>query len=262
MVLDTIIKRKKVEVEQVKKLIPLQQMVSKIKQGNFAFSRALESSWNLIAECKLASPVKGSLCQTYSILDLAKIYTHNGAAALSVHTDRHFRGKLEDIEQVKQISHLPVLRKDFIIDEYQIYEARHAGADAILLIAAVLTPQMLKIYLDIAHDLGLDCLVEVHTSDELETVHKTNARLVGINNRDLKTFTTSIDNTIKLAGCFMDNKIYISESGIKDRADAVKLKATGVHGILVGEGLVTAADIPAKVRELALKNEDGGYKYA
>lgn len=260
--LDTIINRKRVEVNEAKKRTSLQQMVNEIQQGDFAFSRALKNSWNLIAECKLASPVKGSLCQTYSILELAKIYTHNGAAALSVHTDHHFCGKLEDIDKVKKISHLPILRKDFIIDEYQVYEARHAGADAILLIAAVLSPAMLKNYLDIAHDLGLDCLVEVHTLEELEIVHKTNARLVGINNRDLKTFKTNIRNTLDLADSFIDKNTYISESGIQDQEDAVKLKKAGVRGILVGEGLVTAADIPTKVRELALKLKDGGNKYA
>lgn len=260
--LDKIAARKRVEVEQRKKLNPLQQMVSKIRQGEFAFSKVLDGNWGLIAECKLASPVKGSLCQDYSVLELAEIYTRNGASALSVHTDRHFYGKLEDIKAVKTVSSLPILRKDFIVDEYQIYEARYAEADAILLIAAILTPHQLRRYLEIGNDLGLDCLVEVHTIEELGMVHQTAARLIGVNNRNLKTFKTDIKNTFDLAMHFNNEKTYISESGIKSGSDAVQLKKIGIRGILVGEGLVTASDIPGKTRELALKNDDGGNKYA
>ncbi|MDD4601813.1 Indole-3-glycerol phosphate synthase [bioreactor metagenome] len=253
--LETIVAQKRIEVNQLKTMRPLVEWFNEIKQGGFAFGKALEAGWSLIAECKLTSPFKGSLCQGYSVLELAELYTMNGATALSVHTDRHFHGKLEDIGIVKNISSLPVLRKDFIVDKYQIYEARHAGADAILLIAAILTSRQLAEYLAIGHDLGLDCLVEVHTADELDMVHKTAAKLIGINNRDLRTFRTDIKNTFKLAEYFDPTKTYISESGIRRGYEAAQLKKLGVRGILVGEGLVTASDIPGRIRELAVHKE-------
>ncbi|MGI6093184.1 MAG: indole-3-glycerol phosphate synthase TrpC [Veillonellaceae bacterium] len=256
--LDKIVRRKKAEVECQKITNPLAVMRCQIERGEFAFSNGLSHDWNLIAECKLSSPVKGRLSQSYSVVELAEIYIANGAAAISVHTDRHFCGKLGDIKAVKQVSSLPVLRKDFIIDEYQIYQALHAGADAILLIAAILSSYQLEKYIDIASGLGLDALVEVHNLEELKIVHKTSARLIGINNRDLRTFKTNIENTFSLAQYFNPAKIYISESGIKSEADAIRLKNSGVRGVLVGEGLVTEDDVAAKTREISLLNSNGG----
>lgn len=250
--LNKIAGRKKVEVECSKVINPLAAMLCEIEPGSFAFSRGLENNWSLIAECKLSSPVKGRLCEKYSVAELAQIYTANGAAALSVHTNCHFSGKLEDIRAVKKVSRLPVLRKEFIVDEYQIYETRYAGADAVLLIAAILSPSQLDKYIAIAHQLGLDALVEVHTDQELKIVHHTAARLIGINNRNLKTFKTDYETTLTLAQYFDPAKIYISESGIKSESESAQLKRIGVRGVLVGEGLVTAADIADKTRELAL----------
>jgi indole-3-glycerol phosphate synthase len=224
----------------------------KIQVGDFAFSRALAATdWALIAECKLASPAKGRLCQTHTVPELAKIFTETGAAALSVHTSAPFLGKLDDIAAVRQVSPLPILRKDFIIDEYQIYEARAAGADAILLIAAILTDEQLNQYLAIAGDLGLDALVEVHSRPELERVKQTDALLVGINNRDLTTFTTDLANTFSLLPHCDPRWRVISESGIHDAADAKRLHAAGVRGALVGESLVRATDIARLTYELA-----------
>ena len=223
-----------------------------ILPGEFGFSRALTATdWALIAECKLASPAKGRLCQAYTVPELAKIFTENGAAALSVHTSAPFLGKLADIAAVRQVSSLPILRKDFIIDEYQIYEARAAGAEAILLIAAILTDEQLNQYLAIAHDLGLDALVEVHSRPELERVKQTGAQLVGINNRDLTTFTTDLANTFNLLPHCDPRWRLISESGIHDAADAKRLHAAGVRGALVGESLVRATDIARLTDELA-----------
>ena len=223
-----------------------------VQPGTFAFSQALAATdWALIAECKLASPAKGRLCQTQPVPELANIFTENGAAALSVHTSAPFLGKLADIAAVRQVSPLPILRKDFIIDEYQIYEARAAGADAILLIAAILTDEQLNQYLAIARDLGLDALVEVHSRPELERVKQTDALLVGINNRDLTTFTTDLANTFNLLPHCDPRWRVISESGIRDAADAKRLQTAGVRGALVGESLVRANDIARLTYELA-----------
>ena len=224
-----------------------------IQPGNFSLSRALkQSSWSLIAECKLASPSKGRLCQTHSVPDLAKIFSQNGATALSVHTSAPFLGKISDIPVVKAVASLPVLRKDFIIDEYQLYQARAAGADAILLIAAILNQSELERFLELSRILGMDALVEVHSLPELERVQQTRAELLGINNRNLTTFKTSLENTFSLLPYCAPERLIISESGIADETDALRLKDAGVRGALVGESLVRSADIARKTRELAL----------
>jgi indole-3-glycerol phosphate synthase len=186
------------------------------------------------------------------VVELAKVYEQNGAAALSVHTDAHFLGRLEDIAAVKAATSLPVLRKEFIVDEYQIYETALAGADGVLLIAAVLQAEELKRYQEIAEDLGLDCLVEVHGPDELPAALAAQAPLLGINNRDLTTFRTEVEHTFQLLPqC--TGRLVISESGIKNGEDARRLRQAGVRGILVGEGLVVADDVAAMTREMALE---------
>ena len=225
-----------------------------IQPSTFALRRALDAAdWTLIAECKLASPAKGQLCDSRSVPELARLFSENGATALSVHTSAPFQGKLADIAAVRTVSPLPILRKDFIIDEYQVYEARAAGADAILLIAAILNDAELNKFLATASRLGMDCLVEVHSLPELERVKNTSASLIGINNRDLTTFTTDIANTFSLLPHCESRWRLISESGICNRSDASQLKQAGVHGILVGESLVKAADIAAHCRDLALR---------
>ena len=153
------------------------------------------------------------------------------------------------------VSQLPVLRKDFIIDEYQLYEARWAGADAVLLIAAILSDTELDRFLAVADMLGMDCLVEVHSLEELLWVQKTTAKLVGINNRNLKTFATDLGNTFALLPYADCERLIISESGIYSKEEAKRLEMVGVRGILVGEGLVRAPDIAARTRELALTGE-------
>jgi len=261
--LKSIVAKKEHEVAEAKSQRPLTALKQLVEPGRFTFSKALKAGdWSLIAECKLASPAKGRLCSDYTVPELAGIYTQYGAAALSVHTDIHFKGVLSDIAKVRQVTDLPILRKDFIIDEYQVYEARAAGADAILLIAAVLSDGQLLHYLRTAWSLGMDCLVEVHTAEELERVLKTPAEIIGINNRDLRTFTTDIKNTFELLANCDPNRVIISESGIKNGADAARLKAAGVRGILVGEGLVKAGNIGQKTSELALKQHLGGISYA
>lgn len=250
--LNKIIEYKRVEAEREKQLYPFTKLMGAVNKGNFALSQTLKATdWSLIAECKLASPVKGRL-SSLSVDQLAKVYSENGATALSVLTDRHFDGSLSHIEKVRNNSILPLLRKDFIVDEYQIYQARFVGADAILLIAAILSDKQLNSFLATAKELGLDCLTEVHSRDELERVQQTEAGIIGINNRDLTTFRTNIEQTFALLPFCDFKRVIVSESGITTRADALRLKRAGVSGVLVGEGLVTAADIAGKVRDLSL----------
>lgn len=251
--LQKIVEKKQRDVTVAKQERPLESFMAKIEPGTVSFRKSLQQTeWGLIAECKLESPVKGQLCSSKTVTDLARIYTANGATALSVHTNSHFRGQLSDIAAVRKVTGLPILRKDFIIDSYEIYESRYAGADAVLLIAAILSERQLTEYLQLAGKLGLDCLVEVHSREELQMVLQTPAEIIGINNRDLRTFKTDIRNTVELLPECPPDCYVISESGVKSGDDARRLKAAGARAVLVGEGLVTAAEIDAKVRELAL----------
>ena len=207
-----------------------------------------KGDWNLIAECKLQSPAKGRLNNTHTVEDLARIYEESGASMLSVHTDPHFLGCNEDFVKVRQMVKLPLLRKDFIIDEYQIYEARMLGADAILLIARILTPEQLREYLYTAWSLGMDALVEVHDEEDMKAALSTPAEFIGINNRNLKTFKTDIQQTLDLLPYADQKLVLISESGVFTADDAKMLRDAGCDGILVGEGLVRSKDIGAMTR--------------
>lgn len=251
-ILDEIVQKKKEIVALDKQQLSLYDMKQEILPGTFAMSGKIRNqSWSLIAECKLQSPAKGRLCSSHSVVELAKIYAANHASVLSVHTDPHFLGKNEDIKKVKAAVDLPVLRKDFIIDPYQIYQARYLGADAVLLIARILSPQQLKEYLYTAWELGLDALVEVHDEKDILSAQDTPAEFIGINNRNLKTFTTDIQNTLDLLKYCDKDRHLISESGIYDVEDVECLQVAGLQGALVGEGLVRAEDIARKTRDLA-----------
>lgn len=250
--LAAIVREKYKDVAAIKAEQPLIDWQGQLTVGTHRFKAALTARpWALIAECKKASPAKGVFPHNKEVGELAAIYANNGADTLSVLTDKHFNGTLADIAAAQAVCDLPILRKDFVIDSYQIYEARRVKADAVLLIAAILTDEQLCTYLEVAHSLGMDCLVEVHTQEELERVLRTPAEIIGINNRDLKSFVTDIRTTEKLmplcAGRFV-----ISESGVRTADDAQLLQAWGAKGILVGEGLVTAPDIALRTRELAL----------
>ena len=208
----------------------------------------------LIAEVKKASPSRGLLCPNFDPVKLAETYVNNGAAAVSVLTDRHFQGTLDHMAAVKRAlgpHRTPVLRKDFIVDPYQVYEARAWGADAILLIVSTLTPQKLEELVSLAGRLWMQCLVEIHSREELQVALDAGAEIIGINNRDLNTFRTDLSVTQELAPLVPNDKVVVSESGITSGEDVLMLRRTGVHAVLVGEALVTAADIASKVRELA-----------
>ena len=206
---------------------------------------------SLIAEIKTASPSKGVIRDDIDPVEVARIYAENGAACISVLTDeRFFQGSLDRLVSIRHSVDVPLLRKDFIIDEYQIVEARWVGADAVLLIAACLEDEQLRELSEIARNLGLACLVEVHDEEEMERVSPMDVRLIGINNRDLRTFRTDLAVTGQLAPLAPGDAIVVSESGIFTAADVEVVHRMGAHAVLVGEALMKASDIGAKVREI------------
>lgn len=258
-ILDEIYKYKLIEVFENKKRIPLSVIKENIKKssGTRSLSAALKSVVNIsiIAEIKKASPSTGVLRENFNPVEIARIYEANGASAISVLTDeKFFHGSLSYLTEVKNTVRLPVLRKDFIVDPYQIYEAREAGADAILLIAALLSKEKLNAFLLLASELGMDCLVEIHSENELKTVLQTNASIIGINNRDLETFKTDLETTLRLRPLIPSGKIIVSESGIKSRKDIEVLLENGVNAVLVGETLMKSNNIPEKLHELLGNN--------
>ncbi|OGW60727.1 MAG: hypothetical protein A2V83_10735 [Nitrospirae bacterium RBG_16_64_22] len=205
----------------------------------------------LIAEVKRASPSAGTIREDVDPAGVARIYREAGARAVSVLTDKpHFGGSLDDLRAVRGAVDLPLLRKDFVFDPYQVYEAREAGADAVLLIAAVLSRGQIEDLAGVTKDLGLDALVEVHTPRELDQVLLAGGLLVGINNRDLATFETRLQTTFDLLADCPEEAVVVSESGIKTREDVARLEEAGVDAVLVGETFMRAADIGGKVREL------------
>jgi indole-3-glycerol phosphate synthase len=204
----------------------------------------------LLAELKRKSPVAGVLARGFDPVARAADYVAAGAAALSVLTAAHFEGSLADLDTVRPRVDCPLLRKDFVVDEYQLWEARAHGADAALLIVAILEPPRLADLHAAARWLGLGALVEVHDEGELDAAARLGARLIGINNRDLKTFRTDLATTERLALRAPAGATIVSESGIASRADVVRVAAAGAHAVLVGEALSRSGDPAAKVREL------------
>jgi indole-3-glycerol phosphate synthase len=211
------------------------------------------ASVRLIAEVKKASPSRGVLAADLDPVALAATYARHGADAISVLTDaKYFQGSLEVLQRVRATVDVPLLRKDFTIDEYQLWEARAAGADAVLLIVSILEPPLLRDLAAAAKGLGLASLVECHTEAELEIALAAGSRIIGINNRDLSTFETRIETTLALAPKIPPGPVVVSESGFFTGADVRRVVDAGAHAVLVGEGLVRAADVAAKIRELKL----------
>lgn len=206
----------------------------------------------LIAEIKTASPSKGLIRDDVTVEEAARIYAENGAACISVLTDeRYFRGGLDRLARARQAAGVPLLRKDFIIDTYQIFEARHAGADAVLLIASCLSDGEINEYMAIASLLNMEYLLEVHDAAEMDRAAALGARIIGINNRDLKTFQTDLSVTGALAASAPGDTIFVSESGINTAEDVRKVYKMGARAVLVGEAIMRERDMAAKVRELA-----------
>ena len=257
-ILDEIFAYKHEEVAERQRTRPLSQVRGEAEQAapalDFAAAlRGVRSKPALIAEVKCASPSRGLLAKDFDPLRLARVYQENGAAAISVLTDeRYFQGHLDYLRQISDLGlGLPLLRKDFVCDPYQLYEARAAGADAALLIAAYLEPALLRDLHGLARELGLAALVEVHSRAELEQALECGALLVGINNRDLRDFTVRLETTLALRPQVPEHVCLVAESGIHTAEDVARLAAARVDAILVGEALVVADDTAAKVRSLA-----------
>ncbi|MCD6539948.1 MAG: indole-3-glycerol phosphate synthase TrpC [Candidatus Omnitrophica bacterium] len=257
--LSLILEAKKKNVEVLKK--SMKELISFTKDVSKPVSLAKvlreEEGLSFIAEIKQASPSAGILRQDFNCLEVLKEYLQAGVSAISVVTEEEFfLGKLKYLKEVKEKTKLPVLRKDFIIDETQVYQSRALGADVILLIANILKPEKLKKLYDLAKELGMDVVVEVHTLKELKEVLKFSPEIIGINNRDLNTFEVNLETTFQLTPLIPEDIIVISESGINELKDILLLKGAGVEGVLVGEALMKAPDIKEKIKELKVGCKD------
>ena len=256
MILDDIVAKQKVRIEHEKKEknidVLKKEVLSLPLSKNFFFEDSLKSKdFAFICEIKKSSPSKGVIVEEFPYIDIAQDYENAGAAAISVLTEPNFfKGNDIYLKEVADTVNIPVLRKDFIIDEYQIYQAKLIGADAILLICAILDETTLNKFLNIAKSLKLSCLVETHNEDEIKKALNSGAEIIGINNRDLKTFTVDINTSLKLRKFIPENKILISESGIKTAQNIKILKDAGFNGALIGESMMLSKDKKQFLSEL------------
>jgi len=257
MILDQIVADKLLELEARKRSLPLAELqrVALEQPPPLDFALTLRGERiQLIAEVKKASPSKGIIRSDFDPVEIAQTYASNGASAISVLTEsRYFQGSLNHLKDIRDApgdNKLPLLRKDFVLDPYQVYESRAYGADSLLLIVAILNSEKLEELLGLSHQLGMGCMVEVHNEAELEIALRSQARIIGINNRDLNTFIVDLATTERLRPLIPTDRIVVSESGIKDRSDMGRLRQCGVDAVLVGESLVSAANIAAKMKEL------------
>ena len=254
--LDEIVEKTKerlVESKSNKSLEELKEEVQKLEiTQDFPFKKALSGDEiSIIAEIKRASPSKGLITEDFDYLTIAKEYEEAGASAISVLTEPYFfKGSNDYLKEISQCVGIPILRKDFVIDEYMIWEAKALGASAVLLIVSILSIVELKKFLDLAHDLGLSAIVETHDGDEIRTALNVGAEIIGVNNRDLTDFTVNIENSINLRRCVSGDIIFISESGIKTPQDVRKLKENDVHAVLIGETLMKSDDKKSMISEL------------
>ena len=242
-ILYEIVANTKSKLEIKKSEIDIEELISKIdnksmKESNFKKS-LLNTDEAIIAEIKKASPSAGIISENFDPVSKAKEYESFGAAALSILTEEdYFLGSISYLVNVKKVSDLPILRKDFIIDAFQIYESKLIGADCILLIAAILSDEQLQNFTNIADQLGLDYIIEIHDKDELSRVEIFSKAIIGVNNRDLKTFEVDINNSILLRNEFKQDNVFVSESGIKSRKDIDMLKENNINVFLIGESLM------------------------
>jgi len=257
-ILNKIVADKQEEVAQARRRVPLEHLQDSIAATPWVprgFYRNLmtpgPAGVNIIAEVKRASPSKGPICADLEAAACAREYERGGAAAISVLTDGpYFKGSLADLRQVRGAAALPVLRKEFIISRYQVFESRAAGADAILLIARILEPAHLATLLALTHELGMDALVEIHSAEDYTAAHNAGAKLIGINNRNLATFDTDIRTALNLAARLQPGQVPVAASGIRSRADIEDNLKGGIFNFLIGESLVKAKDRAAMLNAL------------
>ncbi len=261
MILDTIAAATRIRVDKAKESLPLPELKKMLYEGNmlkrfndresFAFEKALakkvddsgSSTFAFICEVKKASPSKGIIAEKFPYLTIAKDYVEAGADAISVLTEPdYFQGSDAYLTEISKNVSIPVLRKDFTIDEYQIYEAKLLGADAVLLICSLLETEVLTLYLNLCRELELSALVEAHSETEVQSALRAGARVIGVNNRNLQTFEVDLSNSIRLSSMIPEEIIYVAESGIRTAEDIHALKAAGVNAVLIGETLMRSSD--------------------
>ncbi|MCR5473821.1 MAG: indole-3-glycerol phosphate synthase TrpC [Lachnospiraceae bacterium] len=230
----------------------LKKMANDLPKGNFPFERSLrKNSLSFICECKKASPSKGIIADDFPYLKIASEYEEAGADALSVLTEpKWFLGKDAYLKEISGITTIPVLRKDFTVDEYMIYEAKCLGASAVLLICSILSPEQIRTYLGICRELGISALVETHSEEEIGTALACDAGIIGVNNRNLKDFSVDTNISTRLRRLIPETVLFVSESGVKDAEDVKRVKEAGANAVLIGETLMRAKNKKEKLKEL------------
>lgn len=256
MILEEIAARTVQRVAEEKAAVPLSEMKKRAEaldaNTGFPFREALSGDEiSFICEVKRASPSKGLIAPDFPYLDIARDYERAGASAISCLTEPFwFKGRDEYLAEISNAVKIPVLRKDFTVDEYMIYQAKTLGASAVLLICSILSKEQLSEYLGVAHSLGLSALVEAHDEDEVRTALSVGAGIIGVNNRDLRTFTVDINNSARLRKLVPPEVLFVSESGIKTAADIEALRSNGTNAVLIGETLMRSPDKKAALDEL------------
>jgi len=260
VILDSIFENRAKQLQGLKDTLPMSEIEKRAERyadnhKTIDFAAALKNGpLSVIAEVKKASPSKGLICADFDPVRIAREYESGGAAAVSVLTEEtYFQGSSAYLEAIRKEISLPILRKDFIFDEWQICESRLIGADAILLIAAMLSEERLKSLLSYTHGLGLEALVEAHCEREIEAAANAGAKVIGVNNRNLYDFSVDTDCAVRLSALLPKDAVFVAESGIKSRGDALKMRRAGADAILVGEALMTAKDIKAALCELRVE---------
>lgn len=254
-ILDELAEYARIRVAKAKEIDSLQSVKEKalsLPKGNFAFENALKKpDISFICECKKASPSKGLIAPDFPYLKIAKEYEQAGADCISVLTEpKWFLGQDQYLKEITQTVKTPCIRKDFTVDEYMIYEAKNLGASAVLLICSILSEEQMKEYIGICDELGLSALVETHDEKEVEMALRVKARMVGVNNRNLKNFTVDTQNSKRLREMIPGDILFVSESGVKSKEDIELLRQIGADAVLIGETLMRAEDKNAKLKEL------------
>ena len=255
MILDKIIDRRKEQLEREIHRVSRADIKAMVKEADFpalSFSKAIKrDTLSVISEVKKASPSKGLICENFHPVETALQYEKAGANAISCLTEEYyFQGSSKYLSEIRKSVNIPILRKDFIFDDYQIYEAKTLGANAVLLISAVLSSEQMKEYSELAHELGLECLVEVHNEEEYKKTTSFTPDMLGINNRNLYTFDVNLNTTGRLAEIVGEQSVLVSESGIKNNADMKTVRKLGADAVLIGETLMRSGNIAETLHQL------------
>lgn len=260
-ILDQLANHARERVEEAKKAVGLEEIrweTMKLPKGSFSFEKALQKPGiSFICECKRASPSKGLIAPDFPYLEIAKEYEEAGADCISVLTEpKWFLGRDDYLKEIASRVSIPCLRKDFIVDPYMIYEAKLLGASAVLLICSILSEDAIREYLQICEELGMSALVEIHDEAEADVAIRVGARVIGVNNRNLKDFSVDTDNSRRLRQRIPQSILFVSESGVKDASDVEKASAMGADAVLIGETLMRAEDKKAKLAELGGRHDE------